>query len=144
MEESKQYLVNPDETINGYKFIEKYVQVSGTRYRLRDIIQFAKKDNIWLEFEREPDNKYDKNAIKLIGCSKGFLANRKYFLGYVPKEISANIVNRGLVQHTLPRLRRIWVPNEEDDATIIFQVLIKEEFHEKYTSNYDSHKGNYY
>jgi hypothetical protein len=142
MEESKQYLENPDETINGYKFIEKYVRVAGTRNRIKDIVPFAKKDNIWLEFEREPNNSYDKNAIKLIGCSKGFLSNKRYFLGYVPKEISVALVNSNLVQQTLPRLRRIWIPDEEDDATIIIQIFIKEEYQENYTCKYDSHRGN--
>jgi len=139
IEESRQYLKNPDDPLDGYKFIEKYVQVKGTQYRLTDIKLFSKKDNVWLEFERESNNKYDRNAIKLIGCSKGFFSISKYFLGYVPKEISEELVNKGLLEHTIPRLRRIWVPDEENDATIVFQIFLKDGYQDKYRCKYDSH-----
>jgi hypothetical protein len=96
-----------------------------------------------LEFEREPDNKHDNNAIKVIGCSKGFFTTRKYFLGYVPKEISAELYRSGLLRYAEPRIRRIWIPDEEDEATIIFQILIPDDVEEKYNcwyaSNYNSH-----
>jgi hypothetical protein len=138
MKESRQYLTNPDDSLEGYKFIEKYVKVKGTQFRLTDIIPFSKKDDVWLECEHEPNNKYDKNAIKLFGCSKGFFSISKYFLGYVPKEISEELIVKGLLDHTLPRLRRIWVPEEETEATIVFQIFIEDGYQDQYKSKYDS------
>jgi hypothetical protein len=142
MKESKQFLNDPDESIEGYKIIEKYVTVAGTKFRMKDVVPFASKGNIWIELEAEPDNKFDKNAIKVIGCTKGGIFSKKrYFIGYIAKEISEVLVNRGLIEHTLPRLRRIFVSDEEDTATIIIQILIKDEYQDKYSSKYDSHRG---
>ena len=142
MKESRQFLNDPDEGIEGYKIIEKYVTVTGTKYRMNDVVSFAYKGNIWIELEAEPANKYDKNAIKVIGCTKGGLFSKKrYFIGYIPQEISEVLLNRGLIEHTLPRLRRIFVSDEEDSATIIIQILIKDEYQDKYSGKYDSHRG---
>jgi len=137
MAESKQYLKDPNEVEPGWMLIETYANVQGTAYRLYDIASFTKKENVWIEFKREAKNKYDKNAIKVIGCSKGFLGTKHFFLGYVPKQISAVLVNNKLLKQTKPRLRRIWMSDVKDNATIKFQILIKEEYKEMYASDYN-------
>jgi hypothetical protein len=45
-------------------------EVMGIEHRLSDAVAFAKESSHKIEFEREPDNPHDKNAIKVIGISK--------------------------------------------------------------------------
>jgi len=43
---------------------------SGMLHRKDAAIEFVKEERIWLELEKEPNNKFDNSAIKLIGCYK--------------------------------------------------------------------------
>jgi hypothetical protein len=59
----------------------------GRQVVLKRLAQYPEKDII-LKFEREPDNQFDSNAIKIIAHvkSKGSAA-----IGYVSKNIAANV-----------------------------------------------------
>ena len=70
-------------------------EVAGVYHCKVEAIAFIKSENLWLEMEREPDNQYDKNAIKVIGCSKELFGTKKRHIGYVPAEIARVIVEGG-------------------------------------------------
>lgn len=78
--------------------------VSGISFRKDDAIRFAKGTNLELELEREPFNTHDENAIKVIGKASG----KRYFIGYIPKELSEQIAETGLFESIAPRLDRIY------------------------------------
>ena len=79
----------------GFQIYEERLEVAGVKIRKDEAIAFAESNNRWLELERDEGNKHDKNAIKVIGCSKGFLGTKRRLIGYVPKNVSKLIVERG-------------------------------------------------
>lgn len=65
--------------------------VSGINYRIKEALAFIKSKNLWLEFERDPSNPSDSNAVKIIGCSKTFWGTERYFIGFLAKGLSKYI-----------------------------------------------------
>jgi hypothetical protein len=89
---------------------QKYVYagnltVAGIQYRKAEALRFANSSNQELILEREPNNEHDPNAIKLVGVS----GSKKYFIGYIPKEISEQIVSTKLFDCVKPRLESIYI-----------------------------------
>lgn len=120
---SNKYHLQEQEIPDGYEIFEERLEVSGIQYRKNDALAFATKtDGIWLEFEREENNKYDRNAIKIIGCSKELFVAKKSFVGYVPKEIAKLIIEGGFWEQVKPRLLKIYV-GKQDFVEILFQLL---------------------
>lgn len=89
----------------GYQIFVNYLQIEGVDYRKEDVLKFAKSVHQALALEREPNNEFDSNAIKIIGqCNDG-----NFFLGYVSKGIANQIIKTNLFEHIEPRLVRIYV-----------------------------------
>lgn len=78
-------------------------QVKGVTFENRQnyIHYLMKQNNIHFIFSREPENKYDKNAVKILGYVP---ATKKCVpIGYVPKEIAKNIapmLDKGMAVYT--------------------------------------------
>ena len=106
----------------GFVIFEDRLDVTGIVYRKKDAAAFVNSNNIWLELEREENNKYDSNAIKIIGCSKGFLGTKRRFIGYVPKEVAATIVEKGFWGRVMARLLKTYL-SENGFVAVMFQVL---------------------
>jgi hypothetical protein len=102
----------------GYQIYADALPIAGMQFRKSEAIKFAKSSNQGLSLEREPNNEHDPNAIKLIGLS----SSTKYFLGYLPKEISAQIVTTGLAESVKARLVRIYLRGD-DYLDIQYQVI---------------------
>lgn len=106
----------------GFQIYERMLTVAGITFRRKDAAAFAKGKRPWLEIEREPGNTYDPNAIKVIGCSKGFFGDKRRFIGYIPKEVSKLIVEGDYLDKVLPRLDRAYV-GYDDFVEIRFQII---------------------
>ena len=102
----------------GYQIYADALPIAGLQYRKDEALKFAKSSNQELSFEREPTNEHDPNAIKLIGLS----SSTKYFLGYLPKELSEQIATTGLTESVKARLVRIYV-GSDDYLDIQYQVI---------------------
>lgn len=61
-----------------------------------------------LKLEAEPTNKYDKNAILIVGHKKGLLWSSELTLGYLPREIAAEVTEKELGHFLLPRPKEVW------------------------------------
>lgn len=109
-------------TITKGMSIYDVAQVAGVNHYAVDALSFSNRKYQYLEFVREPKNKYDANAIKVIGCSKGLLFFKRRIIGYVPKEIAKKIVDLGIFSQVIPRLERIFV-DLKGHIDIGFQVL---------------------
>lgn len=107
---------------DGLQIFEERLGVAGIQYRRDDARAFADGQTLFLEFERDAANQHDKNAIKVIGCRKGFFSTKRYFVGYVPSEVAANIVEGGYYEKIVPRLLRTYV-GDAGFVEILFQVL---------------------
>jgi hypothetical protein len=92
--------------------------VAGIFYRKDDAILFVNGNNHELQFQRELDNKHDKDALKVIGISNG----ASYFIGYVPKDLAAQIRRSGLADKVKPILDRIFY-NSNNFIEIRFKVI---------------------
>lgn len=102
----------------GFRIYAARLVVAGTQYRHDDARRFAKGSDQTLEFERDPSNPQDPNAIKVIGVDQ----RERRFIGYVPRGEAEQIVASGLAGVVQGRLERIW---RSDDGFIYvrFQVI---------------------
>ncbi|MDZ4709397.1 MAG: hypothetical protein SH818_13445 [Saprospiraceae bacterium] len=131
----KKFHLQEQEIPEGYMIFEERLEVAGIQFQKNAAMSFSQNtEGCWLELEQEEDNKYDKNAIKVIGCRKAFLGNKRYFIGYVPKEISQLIIEGGYLEIVKPRLLKTYV-SENDFVEILFQLLgpIEKKYHFKQT-----------
>ncbi len=103
---------------NGYQIFAKNLPVAGIQHRKDEAIRFANSSNQELSLQREPRNEFDVNAIKLIGVS----GSCNYFIGYLPKELSAQIIGTGLFESVKARLGRIYI-SKNDFLDIQYQVI---------------------
>jgi len=130
---TKKYHLQDQEIPSGYMIFEERLEVAGIQFRKDDALSFSQNpDGCWLDFEREENNKYDKNAIKVIGCRKGFIGIKRYFVGYVPKEISKIIIEGGYWGVVKPRLLKTYIGKGEY-VEILFQLLGPKEKKHEYT-----------
>ncbi len=105
-----------------YQIYETELEVSGIQYRREEAAKFAKGSDHTLELEREPDNTHDKNAIKVFGISKGLFFAHRLLLGYVQKDVSKFIVENNLWEFIRPRLRHIFI-GDNDYALVTFDIV---------------------
>ena len=79
-------MVGSEEIPNGYELLfSGDFFVAGTYFAPR-AIDWSISDEKTLELEREPNNRHDKNAIKIIGLSKNcFGTSLRTDLGYVDR-----------------------------------------------------------
>lgn len=101
-----------------YQIYVSNMTVAGISFRKNDALRFMKTTDQTLELERELNNPHDKNAIKVIGVTP----SNKYFLGYVPKEVSEQIISTGMLDKVAPRLARAFQGNQ-DYFQIQFQII---------------------
>ncbi|RLB24349.1 MAG: hypothetical protein DRG73_04015 [Deltaproteobacteria bacterium] len=106
----------------GFHIYEDRLEVAGVSFRKNDAAAFAKSKHLWLELEREQENKHDKNAIRVIGCSKGLFGTKRRFIGYVPKDVAKKIVEGGFWGKVRPRLLKTYV-GAGGFVEILFQLL---------------------
>lgn len=102
----------------GFQIFDGRLSVAGIEHKRDDAIRFADDSDQTLALERETNNTHDANAIKIIGVSRG----KRRFIGYVPREIAAQIVGSGLVEVVLPRLERIW-RTDGGFVDVTFQIV---------------------
>jgi hypothetical protein len=105
-----------------YQIYEPRLKVVGIHMRKQHAFEFASSKTRWLEFEPELENRYDPNAIRVIGCSKDTPDTKRQFIGYVPGRCAAAIAHTGLRDRALPRLLRTYV-NGREFIDVEFQLL---------------------
>lgn len=113
--------------------------VSGIFFRKSDVRGFFEGADHRLEFEREPSNKYDKNAIKVIGIS----SQKRFFIGYVPKEYARQVVDASLDGIVQPRLRRIFC-NSQDFYEVRFEIVGPSKFKKQYQDALNNKPADFY
>ncbi|MFZ2168318.1 MAG: HIRAN domain-containing protein [Methylococcaceae bacterium] len=119
---TQNYHLGDKEIPEDLQIFEERLEVAGVNFRKEDASAFATAKNGWLELERELGNKHDPNAIKVIGCNKGFFGIKRRFIGYVPKEVSRLIVEGRYLNQIRPRLLRTY-KGDLGFVEILFQIL---------------------
>jgi hypothetical protein len=78
---------------DGLQIFESYIEPAGAYWKNPDVLKFISGGkNLSLELEREPKNRYDANAIKVIGVVRGWLFKTRYHIGYVSADIAKKLV----------------------------------------------------
>lgn len=117
----------------GFQIFEDDLQVHGLnveaqegRERRKALVDLFKNGGGELEFdfESDPQNHHDKNAIKFIAKSNG----RKYHVGFVPAEIAQEIAEKGFSGRVQPRVMSVsWFESKRTGivtkAFVRFQLL---------------------
>ncbi len=106
-------LANPDEESNGY------FRIAGTSYHFRECASVLKKAPFELHFERDPHNRHDPNAIKIMSGS--------LHLGFVGKSNAGEIVRNPDFPLMKPVLRSVWRGKFDDGTEAIsieYAILI--------------------
>lgn len=107
---------------DGFRIYEERLSVMGVFMRKSDVKAFCKGSNLALQFEPEPSNKHDPNAIRVIGWWDGWFGRKSAMLGYVPAEHAAKLSALGLVDQVRPRLLKTYV-GTDDFVEVLFQIL---------------------
>ena len=112
---------------DGYKTFTSDTVV-GTSFFLSKARSWGKAKELSLELEREPNNKHDKNAIKVIGVSKGFFFgyNRRP-IGYIAKQTAKALVRREFLDKVKPHLSEVNFPPNGKYVQIRYSLIVLEE-----------------
>jgi hypothetical protein len=111
--------------------------VAGITFRKDDATRFIESRCETLEFEWEPNNPKDKNAIKVIGVTSA----ARYFVGYVPKEIAKRIIKTSSLDKIKLRLDRTYC-GVGGFVEIRFQVIGLKGNKKVYDAYFESHPAN--
>ncbi len=93
----------------GYRIWRGDLEVAGVRYRTTQALQFSRGKSQRIQFEPEPGNKHDPNAVKIIGSFYSWWMCWNRHIGYIDAEVAKEFVDRKDQHLLLPRLRNIWV-----------------------------------
>jgi hypothetical protein len=106
----------------GYQIYERMIEVAGIHHHKAAATRFVRGRGLSLALEREPSNRHDPNAIKVLGCSTGLMGAQRQHIGYVPKEIAAAIVTGNYSDHVQARLDRTYL-GDRGFVAVRFQLL---------------------
>lgn len=98
-----------DDIPDGFQIFEERLSVAGLAHRREAAADFVRGRELSLDFERETGNAYDANAIRVIGCKKWLFGTKRYFIGYIPANVSKLIVEGGYFERIRPRLLKTWM-----------------------------------
>jgi hypothetical protein len=116
----KKYHLNEQKIPAGFQIYDE-LEVAGVQYKRDLAATFVNQTNQWLEFEGEPLNKFDKYAIKVLGCYQHNNEIIKLHVGYVSANIAKQI-NTFSINECVPRLAKTYI-SDSGYVEIEFQVL---------------------
>jgi hypothetical protein len=102
----------------GYQIFLQNMGVKGLGHRREAAIAFIDDLNQTLGLEHEQDNPQDANSIKVIGLGD----SGEYFLGYLPKDVSLQIVKTKCLEAVYGRLVRAY-RGTDDYLEIQLQIV---------------------
>ena len=106
---------------SGYR-IYYGIDVAGVGRNVDTFEKVLSKGTVTFELMPEPDNPYDKNAIMVQAKWKGFFGTKTALLGYVPKEVAADIAKLNGEFELLPRPVSAWF-GDRGGARLTMDIL---------------------
>lgn len=88
---------------SGHQILAGRVAVAGCFAKKAEFIGFAKSKSKALILEVDPQNPYDRNAVKVVGLGDG----SRFHIGYLPREIAEEIARYKIFEKIQPRLRYV-------------------------------------
>lgn len=94
---------------DGYRIYSDDVDVAGLQHHKGAAILFAGSKHPWVELLPEPTNKYDKNAIVVLGCWRGWWWTSRRPIGFIPRGLAQTVAESGLFPVIQPRLKMTYL-----------------------------------
>jgi len=110
---------------DGYRIFYSEMDVAGAVFRMKAIKKAFSGKSLNLSIVPEPKNKHDKNALKVVATIKGFFGKKNLHIGYIPREIAADIADKPYT-NILPRPKEIWI-GDQGGLKIVIDLLGKKE-----------------
>lgn len=108
----------------GLQKVNDYVKVSGVSRYQKKVHRFIRGDNRRVELEREPDNEYDENAIRVIGMWEENGADRRAHIGYVERKTAQRIAENYPEAEMTAFLYTIFKPRPGRSAGLRLDVFV--------------------
>ena len=116
-------LLYKSEWDNNWKKYADYISVAGITHenRINDFLLLGNKPDFSIRLEKEPGNRYDKNAVMVIGSAtiNGIYTERQ--LGYLPKDTAKSLKNETIFD---ARPDMVWFPNDDRSFGLKITVLV--------------------
>jgi hypothetical protein len=122
----------------GCQIFETTVGLVGIEYRRDDVIEFISGTGHGLEIVAEPNNDDDPNALAVIGVTQGWIFKKRKMIGYIPREIAAQIAESCGIQSLKPRLRNIYI-GYNDYCIVEFDLVGPKSMVKEYRSARKAH-----
>ena len=114
----------------GWRLLTDEMEVAGVQHRLDDALSLLKGNQLSFDFEADPGNEHDANAIKVIGKKHGLMGVKRFHIGFVPREVAELIAEQvpttKAVDMISPRLTKVWF-GDQGVLKIFFDIAVKEE-----------------
>jgi hypothetical protein len=107
---------------DGYRIYADRIEVAGIANYRTDAESFISAGEKWVELQRDPQNAFDRNAIKVIGCKKGFFGTKRLMLGYVPRDVARVMVESGVAEIIQARLLKTYL-GKGGFLEVLFQIV---------------------
>lgn len=121
----KKSVFKVDDIPSGYEVYEDNTFfIHGVKHRFKECIKWAQGENLKISFKREPNNKYDDNAIAILGTS----STGKRQLGYIEADIADDLVYRNLDDKIIARLISVKI---KEAPFIEYEILVKSDAYQK-------------
>lgn len=89
------------------KKVAEFVPIAGITRQKNDALKLITSKNFSMRLEKDPDNPYDKNAIKVFGDCEIGEEEMSLFLGYIPRDEAKKLVKYNKLKATV---RVIYLP----------------------------------
>ena len=117
----------------GMKIFAHGVEVAEDNHCHRYARKFVKRSKRRIYLKREPENKPDFSAIRVMGESTGWFFGARKCIGYVPADLARKLVISGIDAKVEAQLQMILVDGK-DSVKIRFDLLGSSDDYEKYSS----------
>ena len=95
----------------GYEIWSQKKSVMGSEHYKAAIDKMITK-NFWLEVEREPNNKFDSNAIKINACWKTMFGKSRNQIGYIDAKTAKRIIDKNHFDKISLGKRHVWISDD--------------------------------
>lgn len=104
----------------GHQIWADRLEVAGIQHRKASATRFVQGKGQRIEFEREPDNPHDSNAIRILGFWKSWFSEKSDHIGYMPRDVAQVIADLDVFDTIHPRLARTYL-SRNGHVQVFFQ-----------------------
>lgn len=117
----------------GYRIFEQEFEIAGTHHRLHNLLKLLKKHAlVSMHLQPEPSNKFDPNAIQVVGRRKRLFGELRTHIGYIPAEIASKLAPCKLLSQIMVRPKRIWIGDNGKSVSVKIDLIGPKDIFDEY------------